>query len=71
MCAPALAVPRLENSRGTLRRLVRVTSVRGWQSRVQGLIFGVYMFGTSLPAIAVDAARRLNGMRPGEARGTP
>jgi len=49
----------------------RVASVRGWQSPVQGLIFGVYMFGPSLPDIAGDAALPLNGMRLDEARGTP
>jgi len=49
----------------------RAANVRGWQSPIHGLIFGVYMFGTSLPATAVDAALRLNGMRLGEARGTP
>jgi hypothetical protein len=44
----------------------RVANVRGWQSPVQGLIFGVYMFGTLMPATAVDAALRLNGIRLGD-----
>jgi hypothetical protein len=44
----------------------RVASVRGWQSPAHGLLFGVYMFGTLMPATAVDAALRLNGMRLGD-----
>jgi hypothetical protein len=44
----------------------RVANVRGWQSPAHGLIFGVYMFGTLMPATAVDAALRLNGMRLGD-----
>ena len=44
----------------------RVASVRGWQSPAHGLLFGVYMFATLIPATAVDAALRLNGMRLGD-----
>jgi hypothetical protein len=44
----------------------RVANVRGWQSPVHGLLFGVYMFGTLMPATAVDAALRLNGIRLGD-----
>ena len=44
----------------------RVANVRSWQSPAHGLIFGVYMFGTLMPATAVDAALRLNGMRLGD-----
>jgi hypothetical protein len=44
----------------------RVANVRGWQSPARGLLFGVYMFGTLMPATAADAALRLNGMRLGD-----
>jgi hypothetical protein len=44
----------------------RVANIRGWQSPAHGLLFGVYMFGTLMPATAVDAALRLNGMRLGD-----
>ena len=33
---------------------------------IQGAVFGVYMFATLLPASAVDAVMRLNGMRLGD-----
>ena len=41
-------------------------SARGSHRPVHGLAFGVYMFGTLLPATAVDAAMRLNGLRLGD-----
>jgi hypothetical protein len=44
----------------------RVARVRGWHTPVHGLTFGVYMFGTLVPATAVDAVMRLNGMRLGD-----
>lgn len=44
----------------------RGARVQGWQTPVHGLGFGVYMFGTLLPATALDAAMRLNGMRLGD-----
>jgi len=44
----------------------RVAHARGWRSPVHGLIFGVYMFGTLMPATAIDAALRLNGLRLGD-----
>jgi hypothetical protein len=44
----------------------RVARVRGWHSPLHGLVFGVYMFATLMPATAVDAALRLNGMRLGD-----
>jgi hypothetical protein len=66
MCASAVAVPL-----ALAWAFDRVASVRGWQSPVHSLIFGVYMFGTLLAATAVDAALRVNGMRLGDARGTP
>ena len=44
----------------------RAARVRGWQSPAHGLLFGVYMFGTLIPATTVDAALRLNGMRLGD-----
>jgi hypothetical protein len=44
----------------------RVAQVRCWQSPVHGLIFGVYMFAALLPATAIDAALRLNGLRLGD-----
>jgi hypothetical protein len=44
----------------------RVAHVRGWHSPVHGLTFGVYMFGTLVPATAVDAWLRTNGMRLGD-----
>ena len=44
----------------------RVARVRGWRSPLRGLTFGVYMFGTLLPATVVDAWLRLDGMRLGD-----
>lgn len=41
----------------------RVAHARRWYAPVHGLIFGVYMFATLMPATAVDAVLRLNGMR--------
>jgi hypothetical protein len=44
----------------------RVARVRGWHTPVHGLTFGVYMVGTLVPATAVDAVMRLNGIRLGD-----
>jgi hypothetical protein len=44
----------------------RVAHVQGWHSPIHGFVFGVYTFATLLPATAVDAALRLNGMRLGD-----
>jgi len=44
----------------------RAAHVRRWHTPVHGLLFGVYMFGTLLPATALDAAMRLNGLRLGD-----
>ena len=39
---------------------------RGWDTPIHGLLFGVYMSGTLLPATVVDAVLRLNGRRLGD-----
>jgi hypothetical protein len=43
----------------------RAADRRGWRT-TQGFLFGVYMFGTLIPATAVDVAMRLNGLRLGD-----
>jgi hypothetical protein len=44
----------------------RAAHPRGWSAVNHGLLFGVVMYATLLPATVVDAVMRMNGMRLGD-----